>query len=98
MQAGWLAGNALDLIKADLIVAPVVELGGAGRGVVGDHRRLLQRAAVLQLGRDAGGPSPGCYTMDNSGSDQPPIGPGPALIPRVNPPAPWRRSARGDTE
>src|SRR3954464_12318785 len=49
MQAGWLAENALDLIKADLIIAAVVELGGAGRGVVGDHRRLLQSAAVLEV-------------------------------------------------
>ena len=47
--------NSLDLIEADLVAAPVIELGGAGRGVVGDHRRLLQRAAVLEVGRDAGG-------------------------------------------
>src|SRR4051794_25967858 len=33
--------DALDLVKADLIVAPVIELGRAGRGVVGDHRRLF---------------------------------------------------------
>jgi hypothetical protein len=48
--------DALDFIEADLIIAPVIELGGAGRGVVGDHRRLLERATILQVGRDAGGP------------------------------------------
>src|SRR3954470_21543656 len=47
--------DALYLVQADLIAAPVVELGGAGRGVVGDHRRLLQRAAVLEVRGDAGG-------------------------------------------
>src|SRR3954466_9195347 len=56
MQAGWLAENALDLIQADLIIAAVVELGGAGRGGVGDHRRLLQSAAVLEVSGDAGRP------------------------------------------
>src|SRR4051794_17347677 len=38
--------NALDLIEADLIVAPVVELGGAGRGMVGDHRLALRLAHI----------------------------------------------------
>src|SRR5829696_4569951 len=42
--------------KADLVAAPVVKLGRAGRGVIGDHGGLLQCAAVLQVGRDAGGP------------------------------------------
>src|SRR5215203_3502591 len=35
--------DALDLIEADLTAAPIVELGGAGRGVVGDHRSLPSR-------------------------------------------------------
>src|SRR5215210_6727641 len=35
--------NALDFIEADLIVAAVIELGGAGRSVVGDHRSLHSR-------------------------------------------------------
>src|SRR4051795_7601883 len=53
----WLDQDALDLVQADLVAAPVVELGRAGRGVVGDHRRFLERAPVFQVGRDAGGPS-----------------------------------------
>ena len=48
MRARWLEENALDLIEADLIATLVVELGRAGRGVVGDHRRLLQRAAIFR--------------------------------------------------
>src|SRR3954464_5578950 len=35
--------DALDFIEADLIVAVVIELGGAGRGVVSDHRPLHSR-------------------------------------------------------
>jgi hypothetical protein len=31
---------------ANLVVPAVVELGRAGRGVVGDHRGLLQRATL----------------------------------------------------
>ena len=46
----------VDFITAELVGAAVAELSGAGRGVVGDHRRLLQRATGLQVGRDAGGP------------------------------------------
>ena len=56
MQAGSLDQDAPDLIQADLVVAAVIELGRAGRGVVGDHRGLLERAAILQVGRDAGDP------------------------------------------
>ena len=44
MQEGLLDENALDLVEADLVVAAVIELGGAGRGVVGDHRGFFQRA------------------------------------------------------
>ena len=56
MPSRPLAENALDLVQADLIIAAVVELGGAGRGAVGDHRGFLERAAVLQVSRDAGSP------------------------------------------
>jgi hypothetical protein len=48
--------DALDLVQANLVVAAVIELGRARRGMIGDHRGLLQRAAVLEVGRDAGGP------------------------------------------
>ena len=48
MRARWLDENALGLVEADLVAAAVVELGRAGRGVVGDHRRLLQRAAIFR--------------------------------------------------
>src|SRR3954462_10963622 len=48
--------DPLDLIEGDRIATPVVELGGAGRVVFGDHRRLFERAAIFQVGGDAGGP------------------------------------------
>ena len=48
MRARWLEENALDLVQADLVAAAVVELGRAGRGLVGDHRRLLQCAAIFR--------------------------------------------------
>jgi len=44
-----------DLIEGDAILAPVVQLGGAGGGVCRHLPRLLQRAAVLEVGGDAGG-------------------------------------------
>ena len=44
MRAGLLNQDALDLIEADFIAAPVVELGGAGRGVDGDHGGFFQHA------------------------------------------------------
>ena len=47
---------ALDLVERDLIPRPVVELRGPRALVRGDHLRMLERAAVLQVGRDAGGP------------------------------------------
>ena len=48
--------NALHLVEAEFVLPTVVELGGAGRDVVGHGCRLLQRAAVLQVGRDARSP------------------------------------------
>jgi len=42
-----------DLIKSDTVLTPVVELRGAGGGVGGHLAGLLERAAVLEGGRDA---------------------------------------------
>src|SRR4051812_19188346 len=47
--------DALDLSEGEAVVAAVVELGGAGAGVVGHGGGVLQRAAVLEVGGDAGG-------------------------------------------
>ena len=46
--------DALHLVEAEFVPPAVIKLGGTGRGVVGHRRRLLERAAVLQVGRDAG--------------------------------------------
>src|SRR6516162_1226886 len=43
-----------DFIERDAILTPVVELRGAGRGMRRHLARLLQRAAVLEIGGDAG--------------------------------------------
>jgi len=48
--------DPLYLIKADFLVPAVVELRRTRAGVVGHPRRLLQRAAVFQIRRDAGRP------------------------------------------
>ena len=48
--------DPLDLVERDLVAGAVVELGGLGAGVVGDFLGLLERAAVLAVGGDAGGP------------------------------------------
>jgi len=45
--------NPLDLVEAHFVAPAVVELGGAGAGMVGHRCGLLQRAAVLEIGRDA---------------------------------------------
>ena len=47
--------NALDLLEADLIVAAVIEAGGAGALVVGHLLGDLELAAVLEVFGDAGG-------------------------------------------
>src|SRR5262249_6909881 len=41
-------------IERDAVLAPVVELGGAGGGMRRHLARLLERAAVLQVSGDAG--------------------------------------------
>lgn len=48
--------DALNLVSVHLVGAPVIELRGVGRGVMGDHGGTFQRAAVLQVGGNAGGP------------------------------------------
>lgn len=48
--------DALDFVQVNLVGAPVVELRGAGRGVVGDGGGAFERTAVLEVGGDAGGP------------------------------------------
>src|SRR5271169_2715288 len=48
--------NPLDLIEAELVAPAIVELRRARRGVVRHRRGLFQRAAVLEIGRDAGRP------------------------------------------
>jgi hypothetical protein len=53
---GKLNCNPLDLIKADLVAPAIVELRGPGRGVVRHRGSHLQRAAVLEIGRDPGRP------------------------------------------
>jgi hypothetical protein len=45
------------LIETHRVAAPIVELGGAGTGVVGHSGGLLQSAAVLQISRNPGGPA-----------------------------------------
>jgi hypothetical protein len=46
--------HPFDFIQADLIGAPIVELGGAGGGVVGHRGRVLQGASVFEVCRDTG--------------------------------------------
>ena len=43
-----------DLIERDSVLAPIVELGGACGGMRRHLPRFLQRAPVVQVGRDAG--------------------------------------------
>lgn len=50
MQSG-----ALYFTQIYMIRSPIVELGGASRGVVGHRCRLLQRTAVVQVCSNAGG-------------------------------------------
>src|SRR5229473_2300977 len=46
--------NLLHLVERDFVGAPVVELGGARRGVVGERPGVLKSALVLEIGGDAG--------------------------------------------
>ena len=39
--------DPLDLVEADFVAAPIVELCGPGAGMVGHRCRVLERAAVL---------------------------------------------------
>ena len=50
-----LNSNLLDFIERDLVVCAVVELGGT-RALVGGHGlSVLERAAIVEIGGDAGG-------------------------------------------
>ena len=46
--------NALDLIQRDRIVGAVIELGGARALMCGHRLRVLESAAGLEVGGDAG--------------------------------------------
>jgi hypothetical protein len=46
--------NLLDFIERDFARAPVVELCGARRGVVGERLGVFESALVLEVGGDAG--------------------------------------------
>jgi hypothetical protein len=48
--------NPLHFVEAHLVAPAIVELRGAGRGVVRHGGRIFERAAVFQIGRDAGRP------------------------------------------
>src|SRR5580693_8606988 len=45
--------DPLDLIEAELVAPAIIELRSARRGVVRHRGGLLERAAVLEIGRDA---------------------------------------------
>jgi hypothetical protein len=50
--AFWKGQMTLDFVEADLIAPGIVELRRARRGVICRRRRLFQRPAVLEIGRD----------------------------------------------
>jgi len=54
MSCLYLNHDPLDLIEADLVAPPVVELRGTRRRMVSHRRGLFERAAVLQVGGDPG--------------------------------------------
>ena len=47
--------NPLDLVEADVSMAPVIPLRGAPRRVIGHCRGVLERATAFQIGGDARG-------------------------------------------
>ena len=47
--------NPLHLIQADLVPAPVIQLGGASGGMAGHRSRILQGSLVFQVGCDPRG-------------------------------------------
>src|SRR5271166_6014668 len=73
--------HPLDLIEGDFIGTAVVELGGAGGGVISHGSGLFQRAAVLQISGDPGGTE---AVIADPGGDAGARGAGP-----------WRRHWRG---
>lgn len=48
--------NALNLVQGDVITSPVIELRGAGAGMVGHGSRALERPAILQIRGDTSRP------------------------------------------
>ena len=48
--------NPLHFIQCDLVTRAIVELGGARALMRGYELRVLQRAAVIEIGGDPGGP------------------------------------------
>jgi hypothetical protein len=48
--------NPLHLVEVHLVASAIVELRGAGRGVVRHRGGVFERAAVFQIRRDAGRP------------------------------------------
>lgn len=48
--------NSFNLIEADVVTPPVIKLRGAGAGMVRHSSDIFLRAAVLEIGRDPGGP------------------------------------------
>lgn len=49
-----LNSNPLDLIEADVVVPPVIELGCTGTGMICHGSGVFQRAAILQISSDPG--------------------------------------------
>jgi len=80
---GLLKNDPFHLIESDLIVAPIVELGGA-RALVRRHLlRVFEQPAVEQIDRDAGRPE--CVTAqlrDDPGRERPPHDHPPGVLPR----------------
>jgi len=48
--------NPLDLVEVHLVATAIVELRGAGRGVVRHGGRVFERAAILEVRGDPGCP------------------------------------------
>jgi hypothetical protein len=51
--------NPPHLVEVHLVAPAIVELGGAGRGVVRHGGGVFERAAVFQVRREAGRPEGG---------------------------------------
>ncbi len=49
-----LHANPLNFVESNVVATPAVELGRAGRCVIGHRRRVFERTAVFQVGGDSG--------------------------------------------